>query len=266
MKASLKRIVRSAGLRREHVAAARVYCERHVLATAGRRPKRSRGRILCYHSLGQPEFGVNDVAPARFRRHVELALESGFRFVSASEIARTGGGSKDLAITFDDAWNSVLTHAVPILAEYRIPLSVFVVSEWAEHRNAWLAERALDWRGVEHLMAAGAEIGSHSATHPDFGKLDPARFEAELAGSARTIEQRLGIRPASFAIPLGQSMNWTEAASEAAKKAGYEIIYAQAEETRPAGTVPRTFVTRFDGDGIFKSLLSGTFDHWEEWV
>ena len=60
-------------------------------------------------------------------------------------------------------------------------------------------------------------------------------------------------------------MNWTPAAAVAARAAGYTTIYAQAEETRPDGTVPRTFVTSWDHDRIFRAALQGTFDRWEEW-
>ena len=56
-------------------------------ASAAQR-KRYIGRILCYHSVGQEEWGINDVTPAQFRRHIELALNAGYRFVPASEIAR----------------------------------------------------------------------------------------------------------------------------------------------------------------------------------
>jgi hypothetical protein len=61
-------------------------------------------------------------------------------------------------------------------------------------------------------------------------------------------------------------MNWKQESMKAANDAGYSIIYAQAEETRPTDTVARTFVTKFDGDRIFKALLKGKFDRWEEWV
>lgn len=37
--------------------------------------------------------------------------------------------------------------------------------------------------------------------------------------------------------------------------AGYSIVCTQAEEARPKGTIPHTFVTNFDGDRIFKSVL-----------
>ena len=80
------------------------------------------------------------------------------------------------------------------------------------------------------------------------------------------IEDRLGIVTTSFAIPFGQSKNWPELAARAAREVGYDVLLAQAEETRPAGTVARTFVTRFDGDRIFSALLGGAFDRWEERV
>jgi peptidoglycan/xylan/chitin deacetylase (PgdA/CDA1 family) len=264
MKKALKKIIRSTGLTRRHVATARMYCERQWLATTTR--ARSTGRILCYHSIGQAVAGVNDVKPERFCRHIELALHLGFRFVPAEKIARTGGTRTDLAITFDDGWTSVLSSAAPILRDYGIPWVLFVVSSWSDHRSAWAKEFIVPWRQIEHLMANGIQIGCHSATHPDFGLIDRAQMIDELYGSREIFRRRLGFVPTSFAIPLGQSMNWPAQAGEIAREAGYETVYAQAEETRPSGTVPRTFVTRFDDDRIFSALLRGAYDRWEEWV
>jgi len=266
MKQTLKRIVNRTGLKRKHIAAARMFGERHLLATTSHRGRRPSGRILCYHSVGQPDMGVNDVTPAQFRRHIELAKSAGFRFVPASTIAQTGGSPMDLAITFDDGLKSVQTHAAPILKDYDIPWSVFVVSEWSDQRHDWSKDFVLAWRDLARLLDEGAEIGSHSATHPNFGTIDAAQMADELVDSRRAIERELGFTPKSFAIPLGQSMNWPIAAADAAREAGYDIVYAQAEETRPNDTVPRTFVTRFDGDRIFNALLRGAYDRWEEWT
>jgi peptidoglycan/xylan/chitin deacetylase (PgdA/CDA1 family) len=268
MKKALKKIIRATGIRRPHVAAARMFCERHLLAatTSAKSRVRSAGRVLCYHSIGQAASGVNDVRPEQFRRQIELALRSGFRFVPAAQIARTGGGPTDLAITFDDGWTSVLSKAAPILRGYGIPWLLFVVTSWSDHQSAWAKEFILPWRDIDRLMAQGAQIGSHSVTHPDFASIERAQMIDELGGSRETIRQRLGFAPTAFAIPYGQSMNWTSEADEIAREAGYEAVYAQAEETRPSGTVPRTFVTRFDGDRIFNALLRGAYDRWEEWI
>jgi hypothetical protein len=54
-------------------------------------------------------------------------------------------------------------------------------------------------------------------------------------------------------------------AHDIALEAGYSTIFAQAEETRPTDTVARTFVTKFDHEFIFRAILKGKFDRWEEW-
>ena len=231
MKKALRKIIYVKGLARGHIAAARMYCERQWLATKTR--ARATGRILCYHSIGQAAAGVNDVKAEQFCRHIDLAFRLGFRFVPAEQIARNGSTPMDLAITFDDGWTSVLSEAAPILRDYGIPWLVFVVSSWSDHQSAWAKEFILPWRQIEHLMANGVQIGGHSATHPDFGSIGRAQMTGELYGSRETIQRRLGFAPTNFAIPLGQSMNWPPIAGEIAREAGYEFIYAQAEETRP---------------------------------
>jgi peptidoglycan/xylan/chitin deacetylase (PgdA/CDA1 family) len=265
MQEQVKNVARAVGLRRAHIAAARMYVERHSLATFARRRRRDIGRILCYHSVGQPAMGVNDVSPAQFRRQIELALAAGFRFVPATEIARGGGRANELAITFDDGLKSLRTQAAPLLKDLGIPWSVFVITDWAEQNTAFAQEHALGWRELDALAAGGAKLGSHSATHPDFATLDVSRMRDELEGSRHRFGQRLGFLPDEFVIPYGQSANWPPAAHDAAKKAGYDIVYAQAEDTRPAGTVARTFVTKLDHDRTFMALLRGAYDRWEEW-
>ena len=142
---------------------------------------------------------------------------------------------------------------------------MFPVSEWSEGRHQWAPDFFLSWHDIDALMKAGAEIGSHSATHPQFQWIERAQMVDELAGSRELFRKRLGFAPETFAIPFGQSGNWTEEAHALAREAGYSIIYAQAEETRPTDTVARTFVTKFDHEFIFNALLKGKFDRWEEW-
>jgi peptidoglycan/xylan/chitin deacetylase (PgdA/CDA1 family) len=152
------------------------------------------------------------------------------------------------------------------LGDYNIPWSLFVVTSWCDHPSSWTRENILPWKDIEHLAAHGATIGSHSLTHPDFALIDRDQMIDELRRSREIIRQRLGLMPTEFAIPYGQSMNWPHAAGEIALTVGYDVVYAQAERTRPKDTAPRTFVTCFDGDRIFNALLRGAYDDWEEWV
>jgi peptidoglycan/xylan/chitin deacetylase (PgdA/CDA1 family) len=262
----LKVAARSVGVRRAHVARARLRAERELLATAAKRRPAPHGRILCYHSIGTPRWGVNDVSAERFTEQLELALQLGYRFVSAAAVAEGRAGADDIALTFDDGVLSAATAAAPILAEYGVPWTLFVVAGWADGRHSFDPGIVMGWQEVERLAAQGVEIGSHSMTHPDFGSLSEPEARRELLSSRELIESRVGIHVTSFAIPMGQSANWSAAAGIAAIDAGYELVYAQSVLTRPPGTVPRTFITRFDDRRIFAAALRGAFDGWEEWV
>jgi peptidoglycan/xylan/chitin deacetylase (PgdA/CDA1 family) len=123
----------------------------------------------------------------------------------------------------------------------------------------------MEWSEIAALHARGVQIGSHSVTHRDLGRLPMGEVERELLASRRRIAEQCGFEVDEFAIPFGQSGNWPVGATEAAYAAGYRYVFAQSEDRRPPGTIPRTFVTRFDGPRVFRALLDGAFDRWEEW-
>jgi peptidoglycan/xylan/chitin deacetylase (PgdA/CDA1 family) len=224
-----------------------------------------RGRILAYHGVGTPGYGVNNTRPRDFERHLQIALDEGWSFATPAEVLAEPD-KPQLALTFDDGLASVLTTAVPVLRHHGIPATMFVVTGWADRDIPDNLRRiALDWKGVEALASAGLTVASHSVTHPDFGQLSAADARRELEVSRERLEAMMGIRTSEFAIPLGQSRNWTADAGQAAAQAGYTTVYAQSVNTRPDGTVPRTFITSIDRPRLFRAALAGAYDNWEEW-
>src|SRR5256885_17019337 len=194
--------------------------EREILArvTHGRPAQRS--RILCYHGVGTPSWGVNDLSPTRLAEQLELALGLGYRFVGLDD-AIQAGTPRSLAITFDDGLKSVATNAAPILRALGVPFTVFVVSEWAEGRHSFGDGVMMGWGELQRLVEAGASIGSHSASHPNFSRISRAEMARQLKDSKETIAARLGVTPVAFAIPFGRSSDWTADAADAAAAAGY---------------------------------------------
>ena len=124
---------------------------------------------------------------------------------------------------------------------------------------------ALDWDGVRALHAEGVVIGSHSVSHPDFATLSADAARSELHRSRERLMEQLGVEVDAFAIPFGQSANWTAALTELAREVGYVHVYAQSCDRRPPGTVGRTFITKFDDSRRFRAAINGAFDGWEEW-
>jgi peptidoglycan/xylan/chitin deacetylase (PgdA/CDA1 family) len=237
--------------------------ERWTLAVA-KHARATQGRILAYHSVGTPSWGVNDVTPRDFERHLQVAVDDGWSFVTPAQVL-ADPGARMLALTFDDGITSVLTNAAPVLRHHGLPATAFVVTGWADGRYHGASGQVLDWAGVRALQTAGFTLASHSVTHPDFGRLgvDAARFE--LDESRRRLREMTGVETSEFAIPLGQARHWSAAATEAASEAGYSTVYAQSADKRPAGTVARTFITGLDRPRLFRAALGGAFDGWDEW-
>jgi len=239
--------------------------EREVLARFGTRNPERRSRILCYHGVGTPAWGVNDLTPERFADQLEMALSMGYRFVSLQEAVREARPDT-LAITFDDGLASVAHGAVPVLSRLGVPFTVFVVTDWLDGRHDFGDGIVMSWGELEHLTEAGASVGSHSLDHPNFAHISPDEAARQLTASRDAISDRLGVVPDAFAIPFGRSIDWTPAASAAADQAGYSVIVAQSEHSRPPGTTPRTFIAGSDSRTTFRAALEGAFDAWEEWA
>jgi peptidoglycan/xylan/chitin deacetylase (PgdA/CDA1 family) len=243
--------------------AGRLGVERYALGWREPAPGTRRGRILAYHSIGTPSWGVNDVRPRDFERHLQIAVDEGWSFATAAQVLAEPE-KQQLALTFDDGVSSVLENAAPVLRHHGLPSTMFAVSGWADGGHPEGYDHVLDWKGLLALQEAGMAVASHSVSHPDFGKIDAGQARAELEGSRLRLEQGLGVTVDEFAIPFGQSRNWSDAARAAAADV-YGTVYAQSVETRPAGTVARTFITRIDTPRLFRSALAGSYDRWEEW-
>ncbi|MEC4718506.1 polysaccharide deacetylase family protein [Noviherbaspirillum sp. CPCC 100848] len=62
---------------------------------------------------------------------------------------------------------------------------------------------ATDWGIWQDLSRRGHEIGNHSMTHPNFtaAPMTEQMLESEIVQSQRLIEQKVGVRPLTFAFP-----------------------------------------------------------------
>jgi peptidoglycan/xylan/chitin deacetylase (PgdA/CDA1 family) len=156
------------------------------------------------------------VTPEDLERQVGFLLSHGWRATTFSEAALNPTAPKTLAITFDDAFASVHRYALPILAAFGIPGTVFAptahvdggtlcwdgIEQWKN--SAWDLElEAMSWDDLGGLAERGWEIGSHTRTHPRLTQLDADSLTLELAGSREDLADRLGSPSQSIAYPYG---------------------------------------------------------------
>jgi peptidoglycan/xylan/chitin deacetylase (PgdA/CDA1 family) len=101
-----------------------------------RRHQQSRALVLCYHRIG--EVGTDPwslcVSPENFARHLAVLCRKGRPGRLADVVAWLGGAENALApgltfiVTFDDGYAEVLHNARPLLEEYDVPATAFLVS------------------------------------------------------------------------------------------------------------------------------------------
>ena len=161
--------------------------------------------VLCYHALSLGWRAELSTTPERFERQISLLVARGYRCVTFTEAVGWAGDGRIVAVTFDDAYRSVLELARPILDRLQAPATVFVPTDsigspgplrWPGI-DRWLGGRhepeltPMSWAELRSLDAAGWEIGSHTGSHPHLTQLDDDSLRAELTRSKAACEEHL---------------------------------------------------------------------------
>jgi peptidoglycan/xylan/chitin deacetylase (PgdA/CDA1 family) len=187
--------------------------------------------VLCYHAVHDDWDAALSVTPAALRRQLERLLSQGWVGTTFTEAVTDPPAPKTLAVTFDDGFRSVRTHAAPLLAELGLPGTVFVPTDWPGRWMRWpgiehwaltpFADEltALSWDDLRALSAAAWEVGAHSCSHPRLVDLDAEALDRELRESRAVCEREVGGACRSVAYPFGAADGRVRAAAESA---GYE--------------------------------------------
>lgn len=174
------------------------------------------GVILLYHHVSESTPAITSVTPEQFQQHIDYLSDNDFSVVSLSRILASASAETEelessdrlVAISFDDAYESVYSVAYPILKDQGWPFSVFVASEAIDRGYGGF----MSWQQLRDLNEYGAEIGGHSVSHAHLVRmLDAetenewvARISREIDQGNLRIEQELGIEVDFFAYPYGE--------------------------------------------------------------
>lgn len=129
-----------------------------------RRGRRGRLLVLAYHNViaDRRDAGADlslHLPLARFIAQVD-ALSETHRVVpldaALSEGADRAGTAPEVAITFDDAYVGTIAHAVPVLAERRIPATIFVPPGRLGGQAFWWDEYAVATESAARRFRAAA--------------------------------------------------------------------------------------------------------------
>jgi peptidoglycan/xylan/chitin deacetylase (PgdA/CDA1 family) len=152
---------------------------------------------------------------------------------------------RHLAITFDDGYRDNFDPAARVLERLGLPATFFVVSQWIgsdvvpwwdrEHNacHPWMT-----WDQVRSLRRRGFDIGAHTRTHADLGRIDVESARDEILGGRLELERQLGEPVDLFAYPYGGRDHLADANRDLVKAAGFRCCCSCYGGVTRAGADP----------------------------
>ncbi|MDD3981355.1 MAG: polysaccharide deacetylase family protein [Spirochaetales bacterium] len=165
--------------------------------------------ILMYHNLVYGRTGGEYNRDIYNFEHDLVFIRKHFEIIDFNQLLAIQRGELELKhdaaiITFDDGDLSMYGIAYPLLRQYDIKASFFIISgsvgevgymNWAQIREM-AAYRNKDG---ESLFT----MGSHGVNHLAMGEVDEKTLIAEFSDSKQIIEEQIGIPVEIFALPYG---------------------------------------------------------------
>ncbi|MDE0935665.1 MAG: polysaccharide deacetylase family protein [Mariniblastus sp.] len=187
---------------------------------------------LFYHRVADDHQNAWTIGRDDFQRQIDW-LQDHFEIVDLQECQRRirSGFNKrpTVAITFDDGYADNCEFALPMLIERRIPVTYFVTTQHTLHQQAFEhdldIQKPLPTNSIESLRAldlAGVEIGAHSRSHLDLGKVTCEKtLIDEVIASSKELESAIGRKVRYFAFPYGLHSNLNANVFAMLKEAGF---------------------------------------------
>jgi len=196
--------------------------------------------VLLYHHVAADTPPSTSVTPATFERHLDYLADNDYHVLPLSRIVAALADPdaeplppRAVAITFDDAYESVYTEAAPQLDRRNMPYAVFVSTDYIDQGYG----NYTSWAQLRELEDGGAEIGNHSRDHGHYvhrrAGEDEAEWRARIARDIRGAQERLAAELTAplevLAYPYGE---FDPALTGLARELGF---VAFGQQSGPAG-------------------------------
>lgn len=225
--------------------------------------------VLCYHAVSEDWSADLSITPDALERQLRWLVGRGYVGAAFTEAVTAPPAPRTVAVTFDDAYRSTLTHAAPVLARVGLPGTVYAPTGWvgADRPMTWPGIEQwlggphehellpLGWDGLRELAEAGWEVGSHTCSHPHLTQCDDATLARELAESRAACEAGMGLPCPSIAYPYGDC---DERVRRAAAAAGYTTGAGLPTTPRDQGALEFPRIGIYLGDAPWRFRLKAS--------
>lgn len=167
--------------------------------------------ILMYHCVSDDLYGIASLhtSPKDFREEMEYLLEQGYSPIFFSDLSHVQDYEKPIIITLDDGYLDNYDEMFPIIAEYGIPVTIFMITDYSGH------ERHLTEDMMWEMSNSGlVSIQSHTTNHIALPENDAETQEDTMYRSKLAVARLCGRVPYVLSYPYGQFDETTKELAE----------------------------------------------------
>ncbi len=242
-------------------------------------PRKADGglRVLVYHRVRPDADDPRSVTPQRFREHLTVLRDGGWRVLSLDEVIAAVQNNqplpeKSVLINFDDGYADLYDYALPLLQEFCFPAVVFMLARYVGRVGRTYSEANypeapfLSAAQLREMQQAGIEIGSHGLWHVPLAHLPLREAEREVRLSKEILSDLLGTPVRAFSYPWGRSGDFYDVHVRMVERAGYQLAFTMLHGYNSPPyerfRLRRCHVYPWDTGPLFTAILEGRFDGW----
>jgi peptidoglycan/xylan/chitin deacetylase (PgdA/CDA1 family) len=225
-----------------------------------------------YHSIGEP-FDEFTIGPNALREQLALirSIYEIRRLADVTTCLLQRKSQRQLALTFDDAYEDFYENAYPILQELWLPCTVFVPTGYVGKASEWNNGKGIALRrimGRERLRELASssllDFGSHSVDHLSMRRLSTEQMRRQAVDSKHALEDLLSRPVVSFAYPYGTMDDFSKATRAELRAAGYKIAvtsrWGTMNRVSDLLALKRIFFRHSDGTSEVIAKAEGHYD------
>ena len=154
--------------------------------------------VLMYHECSDDVWGLEYlfVSPASMRQQLLYLKENGYDTIFFSDLDHLQDYDKPIILTFDDGYNGNYDELYPLLKEFNMKATIFVVADHIGDTNRLTAAQ------IKEMSDSGlVSIQSHTSSHHLLANLSEQHQGDELRDSRITLAAITGKLPYVLAYP-----------------------------------------------------------------
>ena len=217
--------------------------------------------VLNYHRIDSGIRHSLVVPPDEFKKQMQYLHDEGYHTITLDELYEyvtkgTELPDKPVLITFDDGYIDNYQHAMPILKEYNMKATLFMIT------GSIGENRFVNLEQLKEMQANGIDIQSHTVNHKDLRNMSLQQARDELISSKAVLEDRMQHPVRYIAYPGGFANKDIDTIAE---ESGYHMAFnvkaGNVEPGQDLFNLPRQAV--FFNDTPFQNFWVRLHYPWE---